>query len=390
MHRSSCRFVRPRPALRASLVLLATSLLATTGAAQQVRGRLLRQADSSAVGDALVLLLDAGRREVGRAATTASGGFQLQGTGTGRYTVRVQRIGFQGWETPPVDLTAETPWSVTLYLPEEPFVLPELTSRATQPSCGLSLSDPALAARLLEAAQTALGLAEAEAAEGRHRYMVQTWRRMLRPDGTPADTVLALAPKGMSGWPVQSAEPESLRVWGFVRGTWPPPREVQPGPGIGPVYYGPDARVLFTAWFLEGHCFAVARAKGGGDSTLVLRFGPRKGARPSGIEGELVLARPQLELRSVSWRFLQRPHWVPRDAPMGGRMQVARLPDGAWVPARWEMRAPVPAVVPGQGDYTLHGFAEVGGYVVEALGPDGSRDADATAALRRVGGLVVE
>ncbi|HEX5632488.1 MAG TPA: carboxypeptidase-like regulatory domain-containing protein, partial [Gemmatimonadales bacterium] len=164
-------------------MLLATSLLATTGAAQQVRGRLLRQADSSAVGDALVLLLDAGRREVGRAATTASGGFQLQGTGTGRYTVRVQRIGFQGWETPPVDLAAGAPWSVTLYLPEEPFVLPELTSRATRPACGLSLSDPALSARMLEAAQTALGLAEAEAAAGRHRYMVQTWRRALRPDG---------------------------------------------------------------------------------------------------------------------------------------------------------------------------------------------------------------
>jgi hypothetical protein len=362
-------------------------LPAVPASAQAVRGRLLRLSDSSAVGDALVLLLDAQRREVARAATTASGGFALTGAGDGRYSVRVQRIGFQGWETPMVELTAATPWTVTLYLPEVPFELPEITSRATRRACGLSLADPALEARLLEAAQTALGLAEAEAASGRHRYVVQTWRRMLRPDGSPVDTVLALAPKGMSGWPVQSADPDSLRRFGFVRGTWPPPKEVQPGPAVGPVYYGPDARVLFTPWFLDDHCFAVERKKGN-DSTLVLRFTPRKEAGPATLAGALVLARPSLELRSLEWDFRQRPYWVPRDAPsIGGSMRFARLPDGAWVPARWTMRAPVPSVVPGASDYRLHGFAEVGGYVAEARDSAGATDAAATAVLRRESGV---
>jgi hypothetical protein len=80
------------------------------------------------------------------------------------------------------------------------------------------------------------------------------------------------------------------------------------------------------------------------------------------------------------FEFVRQPYWVPDGA--GGAMRFVRLADGAWVPAWWRMRAPVPAANARLGIYEFHGFAETGGFVAEALQADGSPDAAATAALR--------
>jgi hypothetical protein len=46
------------------------------------------------------------------------------------------------------------------------------------------------------------------------------------------------------------------------------------------------------------------------------------------------------------------------------------------------MRAPVPAADARMGIYLFYGYAETGGFVAEALQPDGTPDEAATAALR--------
>ena len=66
-----------------------------------------------------------------------------------------------------------------------------------------------------------LGLAEAGATASGRRFRVQVWRQTVRLDGTSLDSVPTLAPRQMSGWPIQSADPDSLQVWGFERGRWP-------------------------------------------------------------------------------------------------------------------------------------------------------------------------
>ena len=52
-------------------------------------------------------------------------------------------------------------------------------------------------------------------------------------------------------------------MWGFVR--QPPPQEgaSTARADAGPIYYGPDARVLFSDWFLASHCFRIHEAKTG-------------------------------------------------------------------------------------------------------------------------------
>jgi hypothetical protein len=363
---------------------LVACLIATAGAApavaQQVRGRLMLASDSSAVSDALVLLLDRQRSEVARTASTASGGFLLVAPAPGTYWLRVQRIGFQAWETNSPELASGDSWTPALYVPDVPYALPELLAYGGKSLCGVAMGNADVMARLLETAQTALGLAEAGVTADGRKFKVQTWRETVRSDGTPLDSAPTLAPRQMSGWPIQSADPDSLRAWGFERGTWPDPRHVVPGPNVGPVFYGPDARVLFTDWFLDSHCFTVAKPRSKGDSLLIVRFKPAKGAGRAALEGRYEFDLGSLELRSLVFEFVKQPDWVPEHGA-GGAMRFVRLADGAWLPASWLMRAPVPAANATLGVYEFYGFAETGGFVVEALKPDGSPDDSATATL---------
>jgi len=365
-----------------ALVTVVLSLVPACVTAQQVRGRLVSAGQGTPVGEALVLLLDSTRHEVARTASTASGGFALRALRPGRYVVRVQRIGYLAWETSTPPLAAGEEWATTLLVSDDTYSLPELTAYADRALCGVMLDDAGLMAQLLGGAQTALGLAEAAISttdSAGPSYLVQSWRHTLRADGTPLDPVPAVAPRQLSGWPIRSADPDSLRVWGFVRGKYPPGREVVPGPDVGPVFYGPDARVLFTPWFLDAHCFTIERARRGDDSTLVVRFKPGKHAGPAALSGRFEFNRTSLALRALSFAFVGLPSWVPEGT--GGAMRFVRLADGAWLPAWWRMQAPIPLVDMRKGTYALYGFAETGGYVVKVIRPGGLEDAAAAAAL---------
>lgn len=366
-----------------SLPLVACLLLLPIPAlvAQQIRGRLVSAGDGTPVGEALVLLLDSTRREVGRTASTASGGFGLAAARPGRYVLRVQRIGYLAWETSTPSLEAGVDWVATLRVSDDTYSLPDLVAYGGPSLCGVSLGEASLISRLLESAQTALGLAEAAITatdSATPSYLVQTWRQKVREDGTPFEATTP-SPRQLTAWPIRSADPESLRVWGFVRGKYAPPREAVPGPDLGPVFYGPDARVLFTPWFLDSHCFAVDKPRTKEDTTLVVRFKPAKHAGAAALAGRFEFSRASLELRLLTFAFVRMPSWVP--AGTGGAMRFVRLADGAWLPAWWRMQAPIAQVDMRKGAYSLYGFAETGGYVAAVMRPGGGEDGPATAAL---------
>jgi hypothetical protein len=257
--------------------------------------------------------------------------------------------------------------------------LHELSASARRPNCAVTLGDASLGANLLEAAQTALALAEAEMARGQRSYATETYRRTVPIVGPPEDS--AAVQGNLAGWPIQSADPESLRVEGFVQGDWPAPSPMNERPDDGPVYFGPDARVLFTDWFLGSHCISVESQtdSSGGGTGLVARFKPAKGTpKRAGLQGSIELDPRSLALRSLRFEFAARPRWAPANSA-GGEIRFARLPDGAWLPVRWSMRAPIPRVV---GDrYRFFGVTEVGGRVTAVRGADGRPDRRAETAL---------
>src|SRR5215210_723580 len=148
-----------------SIAVSCISLLTTTGRlqAQEVRGRLISAADSTPIVQSLLLLLDESGQERARTVTAPSGGFELHAPAAGRYRLRVQRIGQRGWEAPAFEVVTGQITRMTLHVPDVPFELGELEAVARRPRCGVMLGDASLSARVLEAAQTALALAEAEA-----------------------------------------------------------------------------------------------------------------------------------------------------------------------------------------------------------------------------------
>ncbi|HKH82496.1 MAG TPA: carboxypeptidase-like regulatory domain-containing protein [Gemmatimonadales bacterium] len=233
-----------------SIAAFCFSLLTTTARlqAQEVRGRLISAVDSTPVIQSLVLLLDDSGQERARTVTAPSGGFELHAPATGAYRLRVQRIGQRGWEAPAFQVVAGQITRMTLQVPDVPFQLGELEAVARRPRCGVMLGDASLSARVLEAAQTALGLAEAEATSRRRIYVTESYSRTVPEQGPIRDSMLVRGE--LTGWPIQSADPDSLRKHGFVQGEWPSGRLANPNTVVGPTYFAPDARVLFTDWFL--------------------------------------------------------------------------------------------------------------------------------------------
>ena len=343
-----------------------------------MRGRVVAEADSTPVLQALLLLLDDGNNERARTTTTASGGFELRAPGAGRFRVRVQRIGQRGWESPPLQLRSGEILPLTLRVPETPFQLAELQVLSRRPRCGVTLGDGSLGAAVLEAAQTALGLAEAEAVGGRRTYAAESYRRTVADRRRALDS--AVTSIQLSGWPVESADPDSLRLKGFVQGQWPAPSLMTAGQIVGPTYFAPDARVLFSDWFLETHCIALdtIAAAGGRREALVARFQPGKGTRDvAALRGQLVFDRGTLGLKLLSFEFVARPRWAPRGSA-GGELRFARLADGAWVPVSWQLRVPLPTV--GSDRYRFYGLLEVGGKVT-SVRRDGRPDSEAESAI---------
>jgi hypothetical protein len=366
-----------------SIAVSCVSLLTTTARlqAQEVRGRLISAADSTPIVQSLLLLLDESGQERARTVTAPSGGFELHAPVAGRYRLRVQRIGQRGWEAPAFEVVAGQITRMTLHVPDVPFELGELEAVARRPRCGVMLGDASLSARVLEAAQTALALAEAEATSRRRIYVTESYSRTVPEQGPIRDSMLVRGE--LTGWPIQSADPDSLHMHGFVQGQWPSGRLANPNSVTGPTYFAPDARVLFTDWFLGSHCLVLdtERRSSGESETLVAKFEPAKGTpRSSGLKGRLLFDRETLTLRMLTFDFASRPSWAPRGSA-GGEIRFARLPDGGWVPASWQLRAPMPRV--GSDGYHFYGIVEVGGRVTSVRGENRRPDLKAEAALSR-------
>src|SRR5690606_23537360 len=80
----------PRIAVLSGLLLLGGTSLA----AQTVRGVLTEEGSARPISGALVLLLDADGRQASGSLTDEQGRYQIRASAAGRYTLRIQRIGF--------------------------------------------------------------------------------------------------------------------------------------------------------------------------------------------------------------------------------------------------------------------------------------------------------
>ncbi len=332
--------------------------------AQELAGRLLGASDSSAVSGALVILLDSTGHENARGLSSPSGGFSLKASAPGAYRARVIRIGFASWTSSMYHLVLESRREVRLFVAEEAIRLADIEVTTTRSRCGVRTDDGDIIASLLTEAEKALTITSETIRLGNLRFKTETFTTRPSPDGAPGERSQATS-VGQAMWPVVSAPTESLAVWGFVH----EPRDASqlledPEQRGGPIYFGPDARVLFSSWFLDTHCFSVPPRSADSASVIVVQFTPMRRDARRDIRGELTLDRETLELKRLAFRYTGLPRWVPTDSA-GGAMRFRKLESGAWVIDRWSLKAPIPLVRRSRSDTTLFGFAETGGRVTE-------------------------
>jgi len=346
-----------------TLVGLAALAIPAALQCQSIRGRVTDPAQRPLTG-ALVELRDLSGHSLKIVITSPTGAFQIDAPAAGRYLLRFAAIGFQPKPPAPYDIPADGVHLPDVVLRPMALRLPDLVSLGHK-FCGKTGIADETFDRILESAHSALQIMEATVSNRQIAFQVGVIHTRTVFGGynnvSVADTVI----QPLSRWPVQSIDPDTLRLVGFGR-------TLTPGDENTREYYGPDARVLFSDWFLDSHCFTVDKPKKNQFSdSLHLRFAPAKKGKLVDIVGELVLDAHNLALLQMSFTLRNLPGWMPDEAA-GGQMEFAPLPSGLWMTKSWTIWAPIGSISPGHR-MTVGGQVETYGFVTKVYsGSDSS------------------
>lgn len=310
--------------MRHILVTLMCWIFARSLQAQAVSVRVIDEVTRRPVEGAIVGVVDDSGRRLGQKLSDPRGIAVLRAPQEGRFRVRADRIGYPGawgeWMAP--DSTRQSA-TITVVLPSNPVVLPELTAssagacKGPPQSAGLSL----VLEELRKNVRSALLTAESEVGLVRvHRYtreVALNGRELTAPVDRPGDAAAV---------PFVAQQARYLHEQGYadsVDGTWR--------------FHAPDAEVLLSDEFLDDHCWRALRYRDGG---LALEFEPVPDRAKADIRGSVLLDSATKELTSVDFVYQNLPYHL-RAPGLGGRIWFSRIGAGAIRVNRWLVRTPI-------------------------------------------------
>jgi hypothetical protein len=309
------------------LIAFSILLVPVRGAAQVVTG-VLAEADGRPVEQVLVALVDSAGHQRAAALTDGAGAFTIRAPAAGRYSLRAERIGYATVNSAAFVLRDGETRTQRLTASGRAVMLQALRVTAAGRRCSGRAAGSAETATLWEEARKALNATAYAERAGIVRYDVLRWTRDTdarsgRVLHDERRTITSTAER-----PFVSAPAEELSRRGYVR-------RVE---GDSTTYWGPDAEVMLSDAFLNDHCFRVAT---GPDAALVgLAFEPVRGRPVADLAGTLWLDRRTAELRRVDYRYVGGPP-ESREPRVGGSVEYARAPGGAWIVRRWAIRMPL-------------------------------------------------
>lgn len=324
---------------------------AVPGRAQDVSVRVVHAGSGTPLVGALVSLRNPDGVVVVRGLTGPSGSVALRVPTPGRYLPRADGIGFRGVDGVPVDLGGGALRTVEFALEPAPFPLEELVVGANRSVvCDMRAETAHLTARVWDEARKALFGTVITRAQDPPRMQVELYRRQLTPGGWIAherrETLEVISDR-----PFVAADPVELHEQGWARKD-----------AAGTEYFGPDAELLLSDFFLEDHCFRAVATE---DRRLGLEFSPHRRRKVPEVAGTLWLDPATMELRSLDFRFvnLELPDRVLRSARFGGRVTFDRLPTGGWYIPDWSILTPYlhRQVRINRTDYVVAWYQDVGG-----------------------------
>lgn len=346
--------MRPSPgsALAALLLLL---VQATRGAAQSVRGVLVERGTDTPIGGAFVILEDSTGTAVSTTLATGSGTWLLNAPGAGTYRLRTDRIGYESTFSEPFDLLEGQSLSYRLEAGVSPVGLAGLAVEGSPGPCEALREESLAVHRAWEEARKALAAIVWTGQQPYFRFDAVYFQRTLDPDGVPTSAVEYEEVRYFGRHPFRSVPVRDLVLGGFVQTV-----------GGSLRYYGPDAEVILSDDFQRRHCFRLIEDGG----LLGLEFEPLPDARVTDISGTLWLDAASAELRRLDFQYEKLEIGVDTGG-LGGWVEFARLPSGAWIVRSWAIRAPIVGLTPARSlggrrlprELVLEAIDEGGGHV---------------------------
>ncbi len=295
---------------------------------QEVRGRLVDAAGGSGIGGAMVSLEDRDGRRIGQVLTrTESGLFELRIPGPGEYRVRAERIGYASTLSDYFSVASTDTLTIELAARIEPISLTGIEAEADR-RCRVRPEEGLAVARVWEEARKALAAAAWTRERGLYRYEMLTIRRRLdargrRVEREDRDYLEVSAPT-----PYESRPADSLLAEGFVRLS-----------DQGVVFWGPDADVLLSDYFVDTHCFRLRPGERRQGELLGLEFEPIPDRDVAEVAGTMWLDPVSAHLRRLDFRYvnLNVPARLMRASP-GGSVEFTTLPNDTWIVPSWHLR----------------------------------------------------
>jgi hypothetical protein len=313
-------------------------------AAQAVQGRLVEEGNRAPVARALVSLIDGAGRAVATAQTRPDGGFTLTAPAPGTYRVRAERVGRAATVSDALALAAGQTHPLELAARGEAVMLEGIVAAAGERACSVRPDREARVAAVWEEARKALEGAEWSRKNEARLFTVRTFSRDLEPQTLTVRQERAQTARTRLPTPFRSVPAERLAEGGYVQ------RD-----GRDNLFFAPDAEVLLSDAFLDTHCFRL-EADPRGQGRVGLAFEPVRGRRLPDVRGVLWIDAATAELRHVDYAYTEIG---PRaeNVEWGGRIDFARLPDGAWYVRRWAIRMPVMGTARNDGGSLMQGAA---------------------------------
>ena len=334
---------------------------------QVLRGQVVDTLTGRPVGAGFVVLLDGTGAEVLRLLSGPDGHFSLRAPGSGSYRLRSERIGYRAAELPSFELARGQTLDLVLKISPLPIRLADIEARS-EGTCRIDPEEGEDAFILWEEIRKALTATVWSTRQQTFTYRKYNYDRDLDRGRQRVLREVGRTTVGRSSAPFRSRTASQLANEGYVIAneteTW---------------YYLPDAGVLLENEFVDTHCFRVVRNEREQPGQVGLAFTPVPGRDVPDIEGVLWLDDSSAELGALEVSYTDLPDGVEDDR-IGGQVEFARLPSGAWIVSRWEIRTPIVEIEEQRGRFVrrrrriayVQGFHDIGGEILSVTGQDGS------------------
>jgi hypothetical protein len=342
-----------RPLLTA---LLLTGLAAIPGSlrAQTVEGVVEDSSGAPIVGAFVVLENESGE-VVARSLTRASGGYRLSAPAPGTYRLRTDRIGYATAVSTELRLEAGRTLEYRFTTRPVPVRLREITVEQ-RAQCEVLPDEGIEMQRVWDEARKALTATAWTGQQPYFRFDAVMHTHALDARGRSLSEATLEEVRFYGRHPFRSIPARDLVFGGFVQ---------EPDGRVA--YYAPDAEVLLSDTFVRRHCFRLVRGRNERAGFLGLEFEALPQSRLPDIEGVMWIDPANSELRWLDYSYVNLDQPVSTDR-LGGEVEFASLPTGAWIIRRWLIRVPVIKWVEGPGErpgrYRLTGINEGGGQVL--------------------------